>query len=259
MPSPTSSRGELLRQVPHARLRAAVRERAGVGMLGADRRDRDEARALRASVVEHRGHARLQRLQRAGEVDVEHRLPVVDVEVHEPRAGSRLAVRAHRLLGELEVARHVAAAGDTRRGHHDVQAVVLLDRGAGHGVVVDAAGHVDRHERGPAADALDLRPPSRWPGPSSRSATTTAAPSSAKRTAVARPRPLPPPGHHRHLARQPVTHRTQPPSRRGARARPGGPGARCPRGASRARHRCGHAGRRRRTRSPRGRRRCARS
>ena len=94
---------------------------------------------------------------RAGEVDVEHRLVVVGVERHEPAGEVGLEVGLHRLLGELEITGDVARGGDAGRGDDDVQAVEALDRGPGHRVGVDPAGDVDRDERGPAAELLDLR------------------------------------------------------------------------------------------------------
>ena len=50
---------ELLRDEPHAGLGRAVGQRSGVGMLGADRSDGDEAGAVGTTAVDHRADARL--------------------------------------------------------------------------------------------------------------------------------------------------------------------------------------------------------
>ena len=84
-------------------------------------------------------------------------------------------------------------AADAGRGDQDVHRAERLDAAPDHRVVRGLVGGVHLRPRARAARRLDLPRGLRRPRFRSRSATQTFAPSSANRTAQARPMPLPPP------------------------------------------------------------------
>ena len=163
-----SSTADVVRQVDDRRLGRRVGLRAATAAEAGDRRGVDDAAA--AALLDHHPRRVLRPDEHAAHEHGERAVPVVDADLGE---------RPERTADAGVVEQHVETAEALDGGTDQRLDVVLL-------------GDVGAHE---AAGGRGRRPPRRgaWPFSALKSPTTTLAPSSRKRSTVARPMPLAPP------------------------------------------------------------------